>query len=217
MKVALTRIDYRRWERGEIGNWLMAAAILPLQDPELSDVKWMPGMIDYHDVAVCRNRAQLSAKQGNCDVLVMADQDMLPNRQFLAVALKTIRSANLAAVVGSPACGRRPERHVNVSVKHERLGAVRVSRTLAATKRGVEKVYCMGAGVIAIGMRAFDMVRPPYFMHLYNEDHTLITTTEDMYFTGRLTDAGGDVLCAWDCWSGHAKEEEIGKPEGGDA
>lgn len=214
MKVQIVRMAYRRWERSEIGNWLAKTAILPMTNVDLSTARFNIGMIDHNDIVTVRNIAVMNAKQYNVDVLVMCDDDMAPSMQFLPAALKHL-AINPASVIGSPACSARPERLVNVSVKHEGK-LFKVSRASAAKKTGIEKVHCMGTGLIAIGMKSLEMLKPPYFDRVYNEDKTAILVTEDMYFTGNLTDAGGDTFVDWDHWAGHCKEEVLGKPEEGD-
>ena len=213
MRIAITRIAYRRWERCEIGNWLMACAVQSLTSPEFAGVKLTAGAVDYSPVEAARNIAVRRAKDNGADILVMVDDDMDPHRGFLATALREIK-ANPQAVVGSPARGARPECHVNVSEIYDSGLPERVSNQDASRRTGVQKVHCIGGGLIAIGMQALELIQPPYFMTEYADDErTIATTTEDMYFTRKLSEAGGTVLCAWQCWSGHAKQEVIREPQ----
>lgn len=216
MKVCLTRIAYRRWERCEIGNWLMHCTVQSLTNPDLA-CSLIPGMIDYSPVEAARNIAVENARRREAAVLIMIDDDMIPSREFFGVAIRHLKE-HPDSVIGSPACGARPERLVNVSVNFgtpPTMGVLqKVSRSVAAKKTGIERVWCMGAGMIAIGMRALERIKPPYFASEYSDDlHTFASTTEDMYFTRKLSEAGGSVFCAWDNWSEHCKVEAIGKPE----
>ncbi len=218
LRISIARIAYRSWERVEIGNWLMQCAVQWLTDPDLAGCSLNAGVIDYSPIEAARNLAVQSAQQRGTDLLIMVDDDTIPHRDFLKTALLATKS-NPHAVVGGPARAARPGLQVNVSERGEDGVVRRVENHDAARRWGVKKVHSMGAGVLAIRMSALELLAHPYFLTEYADDVRAVAhVTEDMHFTRELTAAGGDVLCAWDCWSTHWKSEGIGKPgaeEGG--
>ncbi len=213
MRISIARIAYRSWERVEIGNWLMNCAVQWLTDPAFAGCQLNAGVIDYSPIEASRNLAVLSAQRRGTDLLIMVDDDTIPHRDFLKTAFSALRD-NPRAVVGGPARAARPGLQVNVCERGDDGTVGRVTNAEAARREGVKKVHSMGAGVLAVRMTALDLLRPPYFLTEYDDDvRSTASVTEDMHFTRALTAAGGDVLCAWNCWSLHAKAELIGGPE----
>ena len=209
-KVCLCRIAYRRWERCEVGTWLAHCAL----EAAARQVKVNLAIVDQNAVEPARNTAVQIARRAGADALVMVDDDMAPHPAFFPTALEAFRvghEGQPVLAVGSPACSA--ERLVNVA-RNEGGVLVRPSRHETAGLAGLERVWCVGTGLIAIHMDAFALLGPPYFRIEYADaECTTAGATEDIAFSRNLSEAGGCVLCAWDCWSGHAKEELIGKPE----
>ena len=215
MRVLICRICYGSWERCEIGDFI--AEVYGGFRPPVTAVHL--GRIDWQPTDCARNRAVVTMRQDEADVLFMIDADMVPNPGFWGAALAVL-AEHPAAIVASPYCGQRQHgsfehgHRVHVLTgctngKYERIGPGR-----AARRSGVEEVLAVGTGLVAVGKTAFDLVAPPWFDFRYTTpEHVTIARSEDFGFCVRLREAGGRVFCDWDHWSGHAKESIIGKPD----
>ncbi len=173
-------------------------------------------VISAEPTSCARNSAVKQAREhglsGN-DILVQVDDDMVPAAGWYARMLQVFTELSGPMAVGSPYCGGAPSRDVNV----KRLDGLRYSREEAAACRKVEQVACIGTGLLAANMEAFDVIEKanlvPWFDYEYTDKyHARPSCTEDFFFCKRLNQAGGRVFCDWESWSGHDKREVSGKP-----
>lgn len=209
LNVLILRIARGCWERCEVGTWL-ADCFCQHGMGRTKTQTLMHGVIDGEPTPAARNSAVVAAKQARADVLVMVDNDMDPSPTFFAHAIEFLASRKGSVCIGSPYCGAAPERLVQATRIND---LVRFYREDAAEMNGDKLVSCIGTGLIACRMQCFDTLEAPWFDYEYTDAlrHT-VKTTEDFYFTRRLSEAGGRVYAAWDHWSGHAKTEVIQKP-----
>ena len=210
LNVLILRVCRGQWERCEVGTWLVdsfcQAGTLQVKMGQL-----LHGVIDGEPTSAARNAAVLAARQAGAGALIMVDADMAPAPGFFAHAVKFLTRHTGAVVIGSPYCGAPPGRLVQVTGRED---FERVPRSEAARKAGDELVGCIGTGLLACRLEAFEAVEAPWFDYGYEDEyHAKVDRTEDFFFTRRLTEAGGRVYAAFDHWSGHAKESVIGKPD----
>jgi hypothetical protein len=206
VRVLLVRICRGSWERVEVGRFLAHACCVAALDRHI-DV--LVQDVDQEPTSCARNAAVALARQIGAGILLMVDADMLPSLTFFQHAINFLLAHRGAVVIGSPYCGAPPGRLVQVLGQ----GAARVSRSEAARATGTQLVYCVGTGLFAANMAAFDLLPPPQFDYEYEGPERTLATTEDFAFCRRFSDAGGRVYCAWGHWSSHAKVEIVGKPE----
>lgn len=218
MNILLARIIRGGYERREIGFALSlwtAQAIQMGVGLEVLDV-------DQEPTPAARNQAVEVAKGREFDVLMMIDGDMIPNLGFFQYVRGIFKGDDMLAkmpenrhhVIGSPYCGGPPNYEVQAMSETAIVGKYeRFPRELAAKLSGLDTCPLVGTGLIAIDVRAFDLIKPPYFAYTYSDEKQTLAGTEDFYFCDKLHRAGGRIMMAWDYWSQHSKEIPIGKPE----
>ncbi len=173
-------------------------------------------VVSAEPTSCARNTAVKQARDhglSGADILMQVDDDMVPAAGWYARALKVLADHPGPTAVGSPYCGAAPLRRVNV----QRCDGVRYSREEAAYLKNVQQVACVGTGLIAANMDAFDAIEAanllPWFDYEYEDKYRCkASCTEDFYFCRVLNAAGGRVFCDWESWSGHDKREVVGKP-----
>lgn len=206
LDVLILRIARGKWERAEVGTWLADCYCQVQSGLKLG--RLLHGIIDGEPTSAARNSAVFSARRAEVDVLVMVDADMDPAPGFFRRAVEFLADHRGAVVIGSPYCGAPPECNVQATI-----GGARIGRTEAAAMQGIRLVGCIGTGLIACNLAAFDAMEGPCFDYSYaTPGREQVSETEDFQFTRRLTAAGGRVYADFDSWSGHAKESIIGKP-----
>jgi hypothetical protein len=231
MKILLARVIRGGWERREIGfalaKWVAWCAAngheIIIADP------------DQEPTPAARNAMVECARAGAFDLLIMIDGDIIPNLEWFEFAVTwfdptdfghprenaaaIIRRRNEGIhVIGSPYCGGPPNYEVQaMDLKYKSDGFLalmqRVEREDAKNRIRLMQVGAVGTGLIAIDVRAFDLIEPPYFAYTYADERETIAGTEDFYFCDKLHRAGGKIFMAWDYWSGHSKPVMIQKPE----
>lgn len=215
------RVCRGNWERTEIGTWMADVGFRAARDPRVSRFETL--VIDQCPTDAARNSAAVYALESRTDVLFSIDHDNAPHPDWFGFGLDYQIRKGFCAVLASPYCGARPgqpgnpDREVQVVVKDaiEPDGRRRVSRAEAAALTGVRPAYGVGT-VLAIGCRVFEKVPPPWWEYKYFDPHHTHVGTEDFAFSEKCADAGIDVEVAWDHFSGHAKQEVIGRPRGAD-
>jgi hypothetical protein len=219
-RVLIARICRGHWERCELGSWLAHAFLAAARDPRVTYINDV--VVDKCPTDAAHNEAVLLAQKLAIDVLFTVDHDNVPDPAFFTFGVDYLLR-HPAAVVASPYCGARPcqpgypDREVQVVVKDAAApeGRRRVTRAEAATLSGVRPAYGVGT-VLAIGMKVFDLITPPWHFYRYFDELHTQAGTEDFAFSEKVVDAGGEVVVNWDVWTGHAKQEVIGRPgEGG--
>lgn len=209
LDVLIARIARGKWERSEVGTWL-AQCYCDALTGRVKIGRLIHELVDAEPTSVARNAAVRVARRESFDVLFMVDADMVPAGGFFMHALRFLKDATGAVIIGSPYCGVPPACDVQVM----KPGTFeRYTRDEAKALTGNTAVGAIGTGLLAFNVAAFDKLSPPYFDYEYpDERRETVSRTEDVSFTRRLTEAGGRVFAAWDEWSGHAKEAIVGKP-----
>ncbi len=225
VKVSVARLCYGEYEHARVGSWLAKTMYwLVNQRERVHGIEeWVVNKTA--PVSAARNLAAMTARQGECDLLVMVDHDMLPDvvqgaPPFIEVAFGFLYDNLIAdrapAWVAAPACAEDGRvcvhklveaadgsRHLLMMLPEETLG-----------KRGLERVPGTGAGLVMYDLRCLDGMEEPWFESVYADaNQTVLHAGEDIHFTAKLTEAGLPVLVAWDCWAGHDKRRPLGKPE----
>ena len=206
MKILIAQISRGSYARCEIGSWLAKCREYAfLNNDHLIDC-----IIDQEPTPAARNNAVEQAKRLDRDLLIMIDNDMLPNMEWFAFVCSIYRnSKDPPMVIGSPYRGGEPERLVQVLD----IDLKRVTLEDANKRFGCASVRCCGTGLIAIDMEVFDKIKHPYFDYVYtDETHSDVQWTEDFYFTNKVHEAEWCVNVTWDHWSGHDKSEIVSRP-----
>ena len=168
-----------------------------------------------------RNRAIKEAIDSKCDYLLSVDPDMVPDvyvghhekaKKFFPSSLAWLES-HPGGVVGAPAVGGRPKRRPNIYGVNTEGGLRELTheecRAAVANPR-VERVPCVGSGLLLIDMKLFRKFKPPWFCDTYWDDtQSELKLGQDMYFTGHATKTGAEVWCNWFSWAGHVKAETL--------
>lgn len=214
LRVLLARMVRGQWMRPEVGDFQVEAYAHCIRHNLALSV----GRIDQTPTDCARNMTVWSARQLGADVVCMVDHDMAPAPGFFAHALDFLQTHRGPTVIASPYCGQPPAALVQVVDEGPGGVARRVGRGDAARRRGDECVLAVGTGLIFANIEAFDLLNqtglPAYFQFAFDgPEHRAALASEDMFFCLQLSRAGGQVWCAWDYWSGHAKTELVGKPD----
>jgi glycosyltransferase involved in cell wall biosynthesis len=220
MKVLIARICLGHTERCEVGTWGMRCFQDAYRGKSKLDIDLNSCVIDKAGTHCARNYAVKKAREAGVDILFMVDADNGPHKDFFLFACQFLRE-HPAAVLASPYCGNRPmdpsqpDRRVNVTIKdaNSTHGKRYITRDEAVDLVGVQPAYGVPTGAIAIGMRVFDALPPPWFDYRYTDEFMTESGTEDFYFSEKVVDEGGEVFVSWDHWADHLKIERIGKPE----
>ncbi len=218
MRVLIARVARGNWERCEVGTWLAQTFMKAKADRRITFFNSV--VIDKCPTDAARNELALYAQRLKYDALFSIDNDNVPapDDDFFTVGIDYLLRYP-AGVLASPYCGARtvggetPDREVQVVVKDPAVpeGRRRVTREEAATLTGIQPAYGVGT-VLAIGVKVFDLIPPPWWAYRYFDPHHTLAGTEDFTFSEAVVDAGGRVDVAWGNFCGHAKQEVIGRP-----
>lgn len=238
--VMFARFPYGGTDRISVTDWLVGAVVSCKLDPRVSSVYHIA--INDTPITMSRNKAVEAAKAAKADYLVMVDSDMLPDAYLPSNKnrLDTDSSARPfwdsswefmlrhrehgPCMVGSPYCGPSPHQNVYVfrwatfqnDHPNADLRIEQYTREEAVIRSGFEEVACLPTGLVIIDMRVFDnpLVNPPYFTYEYTDKYEMKkASTEDCVFTRDLNMANIPLYCNWDAWSGHWKQQCVGRPK----
>ena len=211
-KIIIARVARGSWTRTEVSDFIVGAycSSSPLAG------KIVVATVDQEPTSCARNMVvkQCRAHGWNKDdVIMMVDDDMIPNPGFFDEALRVLYHNPGPTVVASPYCGAASGFPVLVQEK-DHNGILRgISRQAAARKTGTQETFLVGTGLIATTLATFDAISPPYFDYTYDsQEMNQAVQTEDYYFCCKVLLAKGKVFCTWDHWSDHAKTIVITKP-----
>jgi hypothetical protein len=225
-------------EHPSIRNWWGQTLLKIKSDERIGDIFSK----EYTDtpITMTRNAAVRDARRAKADFLIMVDSDQDLDAEYLngdpfarpfwdtsfAFAYQR-RQMDMVTVVGAPYCGPPPVEnvyvfrwatqqsdHPNADVKIEAY-----AREEAALMGGISEVAALPTGLILFDMKAFELVKPPYFYYEYTDiEETEKASTEDVTATRDISLAGqarfgySPVYCNWDAWAGHWKPKNVRKP-----
>ena len=182
------------------------------------------GNVVPHSAA--RNIAVDEAQQRGADVLVMLDDDMGPVTRWFDEAVKEIwlnlQKGRPPIVIASPYCtgGEKEDplvfRYRTNKNNYENSGfqMSRYTREEAAAERGLVEVENVGPGCIAYDMRAFSLIKKPYYEFMWADDaHTIMKASEDIFCHQQMRAANVHIFADFDNWSSHFKVGEITQPK----
>jgi len=215
---------YGSYEHGRVGSWLAKTCHwLTSQRERVWGLEEF--VLDVAPVYAARNLALMTAQQAECDFLCMVDHDTLPDCEpgappFFEVAFDYLYdalvhdrppawiAAPIQAVNGQVCCHKR--RIDPDGAQH--LLLMEASETYGLS--GIRPVEGSGAGLVVLDLRVLASMEQPWFSNTYKDANcTHLHAGEDITFTARMTEQMGlPVLCAWDCWAGHDKRVQLGKP-----
>jgi hypothetical protein len=213
------------WVRAELIDWQTNAYC----DTDRHDI---PGLqietstamyTQPHDAA--RNKVIEYAQAKGARLLFCLDDDMRPPKEFFDATLArmwaNIQNGGEPIVIAAPYCTGGPKEIPNVfryrteGNNIHNLGTFlnRYTREEAAYETGLTEVPNIGPGTICYDMRAFDMIKQPYYEFIYaDQAHTIHARSEDVHCHWQMREAGVRIYCDWDHWASHRKESWILQP-----
>lgn len=227
------------WNRPEITNWLVDAALWMEKDPRIEYLGMVP--VDKTPLSFGRNVAFKEAIRNGADFLLMLDNDMGFDsrlgvderaKPFLPTAVNFLIEGYhrgprvvcgpymcLTEDAGSCIHAYRTMRRLGIDPAdpHD-LEQVQVSRHEAAISTGFEPMASCIMGMSLSDVRVYDLLGPTGFHHQYDDHHEVRVGTEDLLGTGEMVlaaNAAGlphPVWMNWDSWSAHYKVMKIDKP-----
>jgi len=230
--VMFSRYPYGAKEHPAGTDWLInsihTAATMPLVGRV--DTRWILGT----PITMLRNRSILYCIENEYDVLVMLDNDNIPDRDFFERAFHFYYAnyEDFPSVIASPYCGPPPyenvyvfqwERYGNDSPDdpHKLLG---MNRNEVEHMTGIKPAVAVPTGCIFVDMRIFTgfggiTLPPPWFFYEYEDEfQTKVKSTEDVVWSRNVsvlfkTVLGLDVVYVdWDSWAIHIKTKAVEKP-----
>jgi hypothetical protein len=194
-------------------------------------------------IDMTRNAMVQTAMEQETDILLIIDNDLDPDcelgedpdaKPFLETTLDFMLNHAGPCIVAAPYCGPPPIENVYVfqwgdhmSDDHDGHGSLnQYTREQAAVMAGIREVAALPTGLMAIDMRAFKGIKPPYFYYEWKGDgppcpqcgvckpgpRTEKGSTEDVTITRDLSLAGVKQYCNWDAWAAHIKKKRVRKP-----
>lgn len=221
-----------------VRDWLLRHVLEWHKDERLGEIYWE----DIADcpITMTRNRFVRIAREKKCDLLLMIDSDQFPDYELIVnhdPEAKPFWSTSFdflhnhyhkgPVVIGAPYCGPSPYQNVYVfqwqnfrnADPNQSLKLGPYSREEAFRMKGIQPVAALPTGLILFDVRCFDLVEPPYFYYEYEDEYEDkkcstedVTATRDIGMAGQEKLNYNPVLCNWDAWAGHVKQETVGKP-----
>jgi hypothetical protein len=200
-----------RSEVPDVRNYLCQLLLQLKQDPRIGEVH--EGEFADTPLTMCRNKAVLTARQWNCDLLLMIDSDMKPDMDVgVQPEAKPFWDTSFdflyrhydrgPVVIGAPYCGPPPVENVyvfrwrflqNDNPNDDALKLDQYMREEAAERSGIEQVAALPTGLILFDMRAFELTEPkvdgdkPWFFYEYTDRYeTQKASTEDVTATREI-------------------------------
>ena len=233
--VMAARFPYMQIEHPAGTDWLMKFNSDCINDDRVGTVihKWWSGT----PITMMRNRAVRTALEMDIDILLMLDNDNIPDNDFWTRAIDLIdyRYRHFPTIVGAPYCGPPPDENVYIFRWESKTSGdpegetayklIQYSRAEASVKEGYEAVAALPTGCIAIDMRifkGFNHINPlpkPWFYYEWEDDYcSEKKSTEDVTFTRNVAAlylAGmKENVCYvdWDSWALHVKHKKVDRP-----
>jgi hypothetical protein len=233
-KVHLATFVYRDQKNPELRKWLTKAVMQLLKHPNVSELT--EETYDDTPIPMTRNRAMADAQNVGADLLLMVDDDVIPDwrlnkkrgpidrtaKPFLDVALPFVLEHRGPCCVGAPYCGPPPHENIYIfkpanyrsnNPNHDSR-VEQYTREEAAQRAGIEEVFALPTGLYLVDMRSVAQLSHPYFDYEYDDIRRIKkATTEDVYFSRNLALVGVPQYVLWDCWAGHIKPIVVDKPD----
>lgn len=220
-----------------IGDWFARTMMTMKSDPRVGEIH--SEALGDTPITMVRNRFIQHARAKGCDVLVMVDSDQHPDLLLGQDKLaKPFWDSSFdflyqnydkgPHVIGAPYCGPPPDeipyifRFANneSDCPGDGFKIVMYTREEAAIRSGIEPCAALPTGLIMMDMRAFDLIRPPYFRYEWTDEYEQDkASTEDVACTRDIGLCGQEKLgyspihVNWDAWAGHYKPKCVGKPK----
>ena len=189
-------------------------------------------------ITMTRNRVVQLARQNDCDLLLMIDSDMSPGhhknerwfRPFWDDAFDCIYDHwnKGPLVVGAPYGGPPPveNQYVFQWTNYMNLGdetpfsLAQYTRNEAMQQQGIQECAALPTGLILYDIRAFDLIKPPYFQYEWTDEYQSekastedVQNTRDISLAGQLQLGYNPMRCAWSAYAGHCKSWIVGRPQ----
>jgi hypothetical protein len=236
----IARFPYGRVEDYEVGSFITRTVVSMKKDQRIGDIHTKA----FNDtpITMTRNAAIKEARNVKADLLLMIDNDMVPDcclatsdrpplhyrpdghvKPFWESSFEYMLHHDGPSIIAAPYCGPPPHENIfvfhwdNIQSDHPNAD-IRLSqynRHDAACRSGFEEVAALPTGLILIDMRIFDepSFKPPYFKYEWaDETESEKASTEDVFFTRNASVAGFKVYCNWYAWAGHVKKKVVLPP-----
>lgn len=217
-RIAIARICYGGFHHAAVGDWLARTCHMIARDIRFNGLEsfW----VDRHSVCVARNLAVETARERDCDFLVMVDADMVPDVNPEVAHFWDSSIAHMLCQQDAPCVVSAPCVRADGSVciyqeveDDDGVHLMYITPDVAAASSGIEVVPAASLALSLIDMRCFDALKPPYFRFGYTDETESEVAWGEESFTANCTEAGIPVFCNWDCWAGHSKASVFGKPQ----
>lgn len=224
-------------EHPSIANWLLRNVAKMVKDDRIGRVHHRE-LCDT-PITLVRNQFVKICQEEKFDLLLMIDSDQYPDyelergdlesRPFWDTSFDFIYNHyhKGPCVIGAPYCGPSPHQNIYVfqwlnrrnDDPNQDIQLGQFTREEAFRMRGIQPVAALPTGLILFDVRCFDLVKPPYFYYEYEDKSESkkcstedVTATRDIGMAGQERLGYNPVLCNWDAWAGHVKQEVVGKP-----
>lgn len=222
-------------------EWLVKTMVRLKTEKKFTERIHQVWLNSYADtpITMTRNLAVKDAQQAGADILVMLDSDMQPDVHqyddpsfvpFIDAAFDFIYEHYDAGprVVAAPYGGSPPYENCFEFLwrRYSNLGdeapftLEQYTREEVMYLAGIQPVAAAGTGLIAYDIRAFDLIKRPYFNYEWDDEAaTKKASTEDVQNLRDISVAGmrrlnQDVVhVAWSSWAGHLKNWCVKKPQ----
>ncbi len=177
--------------RGQI-QWATVTRLQAIRDAE----KGLPPILyeaDHLSVAATRNLVVAKFLAGDWKVLVMCDDDVVPDERMLGI----VDHVPAYAMVGIPYFRVRPGGGVIHMVYEETAPGAFLDSMLRVQQvgAGVEQCAAIGTGSVAIAREVLEAMEPPWFDIVYDSEGRVIS--DDIVFCQRLMLEGLKVGVDW--------------------
>ena len=213
-RIAIARICYGGFHHAAVGDWLARTSHVIVSNFSGLESFW----VDRHNVCTARNLAVETARERECDYLLMVDADSCPDCMSQAPPFFDT-SINHAMRLGQPCIISAPCVRADGSVciyqeieDDDGRHLIHVSPEAAARETGIQIVPAASLALCLIDMRCFYEAPRPFFRFYYTDKTESEIASGEEWFTMNCTERGIPVFCNWDSWCGHAKVKVLGKP-----
>lgn len=223
--ILICRFPYGGIENPKGVDWLIETTLKAKSDDRIGDIHKIA--IDDTPITMTRNLAGKKALSLNTDLVLMIDNDMVPDLYpgavpFWESSLQFLINHQGPAIVAAPYCGPPPNENVYIfkwkNYQSEQpdfeFALGQYTREEAAIMAGIQEVGALPTGLILMHTEVFRRLDPPWFDYEYTDKFcSEKASTEDVYFTRNASFDGIPVYCNWDSWAGHIKRKVVGKPQ----
>ena len=215
-RIAIARIAYGGFHHAAVGDFLARTCHMIARDSRFGGLESF--YVDRHGVCTARNLAVETARERECDFLVMVDADMLPDcvpgaAHFWDTSIAHAMSVDRPCVISAPCCKADGTVCIYQEIEDDDgKHLIHVGEDVAAASTGIEEVPAASLALSLIDMRCFDALSRPYFRFGFTDDSESEMAWGEEVFTANCTENGIPVFCNWDAWCGHFKGRVVGKP-----